>query len=97
MSKNKQPIQKMGRRSKQTLFQRRLSDDQKAHKTCLELLITREMQTTVSHHLTAVRMAITKKINVEEDVEKRGPSCTVGGNVSHHSYYGELYGGFLRT
>ena len=52
----------------------------------------------------AVRMAITKKkkkkiqtTNVGEDVEKREPSCTVGGNVSHYSYYGELYGGFLRN
>ena len=35
--------------------------------------------------------------NVGEDVEKREPSCTVGGNVSHYSYYGELYGGFLRN
>ena len=36
-------------------------------------------------------------INVGEDVEKREPSRTVGGNVSHYSYYGELYGGFLRN
>jgi len=26
------------------------------------------------------------------DVEKREPSCTVGGNVSWHSHYGEQYG-----
>ena len=50
-------------------------------------LIIREMQikTTMRYHLTPVRMAIIKnlqKINAGEGVEKRGPSCTVGGNVN---------------
>ena len=31
--------------------------------------------------------------NVGEDVEKREPSYTVGGNVSWCSHYGEQYGG----
>ena len=43
-----------------------------------------------------VRMAIIKKylqtINAGEDVEKRQPSCTVGGNVNSYSYYDEQYG-----
>ena len=30
-----------------------------------------------------------KKINAEEDVEKREPSCTVGGNVNWYSHNGE--------
>ena len=37
------------------------------------------------YHLTPVRMTIIKKpttINVAEGVEKREPSCTVGGNVN---------------
>ena len=33
-------------------------------------------------------------INVNEDVEKREPSYTVGGNVNWGSYYGRHYGGF---
>ena len=45
-------------------------------------LIIRDMQikTTVRYHLTPVRTAIVNKsTNVGEDVEKREPSCSVGG------------------
>ena len=31
--------------------------------------------------------------NAGEGVEKREPSCTVGGNVNWCSHYGEQYGG----
>ena len=31
-------------------------------------------------------------INSEEDMEKRAPSCTVGGNVNWYSHFGEQYG-----
>ena len=51
------------------------------------LLIIREMQIriTVSYHVTPVRMHHQKNlqtINAGGDVEKRGPSCTVDGNVN---------------
>ena len=36
-------------------------------------------------------------INVGEDVEKREPSYTVGGNVNWYSHYGEQYGGSLKN
>ena len=32
-----------------------------------------------------------------EGVEKREPSCTVGGNVNWYSHYGEQYGGSLKN
>ena len=43
-----------------------------------------QIKTTVRYHLTPIRMAIIKReeiTSVGKDVEKRDPSCTVGGNV----------------
>ena len=67
-------------------------------KRCLTSLHINEMQikTTVRYHLTSLRMALVKKaINNKcwQDVEKRGPSCTVGGNVNQYNNYGKHYGG----
>ena len=35
--------------------------------------------------------------NAGEGVDKREPSCTVGGNVNWYSHYGEQCGGSLKN
>ena len=54
------------------------------------------MQIKTMYHLIPVKMAIIKSlqtINAGEDVEKREPSYTVGGNVNWYNHYGKQYGG----
>ena len=70
----------------------------KKHMTkCSISLIIREMQikTTVSYHLTPVRMPSSKRlqtINAGEGMEKKEPSYIVGGNANWYNHYGEQYG-----
>ena len=55
--------------------------------------------TNVEMHRTPVRRALIKKntTNVSEAVEKREPSCTVGGNVNLCNHCGKLYRGFSKN
>ena len=50
-----------------------------------------QTKTTMKYHLTPVNKNL-ETINAREGVEKREPSCTVGGNVNWWSHYGEQYG-----
>ena len=67
-------------------------------KRCPISLIIREMQikTTMRCHFHTCQYNYYQKDNkkrVCENVEKREPSCTVGGNVNWYSHYREHYGG----
>ena len=50
----------------------------------------------MGYYLTPVRMAIIKKSINNNCVEKREPSCTVGGNVNWYNHCGEQYGVSLK-
>ena len=67
-------------------------------KRCSMLLIIREMQikTPLRYHLILVRMAILNRLKITsacKDVEKREPSCTVGGNADWGNHGGKQYEG----
>ena len=105
-TKNKQKdpqksSQKMVRRSKETFLQKRQIYGQKAHKKCLQSLIISEMQIKIqwgitSHLSECPLLKPLQTMNAIEDVEKREPSYSVGGNVNWCSNYGEQYGVSLK-
>ena len=84
----------MGRESEQIVFRRRHTDDQQVHKKLHK--ITNHQgntnQTTVSYHLTPVRMAVIKKTRINEcwrGYGERGPLGTTGGTYIWRSHHGK--------
>ena len=91
IKKTNNPVQKMGRRSKQTFPQRRHTNGQNAHEKMLN--ITDAVKTKMRYHLTLVgQMAsIKKSINNKcwRGCGEKVPSNTIGGNVNWYRHYGE--------
>ena len=65
---------------------------------CSASLAIRE--TTMRYHLTLsewLKLTTQETTDVDEDVEKREPSYTVGGNVNWCSHSGKLCGGSSKS
>ena len=100
--KTNNPITKWGNGVYRHFSKEEIQMANKHLKRCSTSVIFRDMQikTTISYHLTSIRMSLIKKsqtINAWEGVEKWEHSFTVGGNVNGYSQYGRWYGDSLKS
>ena len=100
--KKKKSIKKLEEELNKHFSKEDIQMAKKHMKRCSTSLIIGEMQikTTVTYHLTQVRMAVIKKStnnSAGEGLKKREPSYTVGGKVNWYSCYGEQYGGSFKN
>ena len=98
---NKQSSQKVDERTKQTFLQRRHADGQQwnhaQHHSLLEKCKLKWQWESTSYRSEWPSSKCLQTISAAEGVEKRGHSCTVGGNVNWYSHYGRWYGDSFKT
>jgi len=84
----------LGRRSEQTLFQRRHIGGQRVHEKMLPIT-NHKGNANQNHKIPPHTWLISKRqeISVGEDLEKRESLCTGGENANWCSHYGKQYGG----
>ena len=102
LQKNKWPNQKMGQRTKPDISPKKtyrwLTNTWKdaQHNSLLEKCKSKPQWGTITRQSERLLSKSLQTINPGEDVEKREPSYTVGGNAKY-SHYGEQCGDSLKN